>query len=321
MSDQPFVRMGHKPLLTPDDLPFRANCVFNPGAVEVGGEVLLLLRIEAKEGTSHIRVARSTNGVDHWRIDDTQLLEPDLPEYPYEEWGCEDPRVTQIGPEKWIIAYTAYSRYGPAVALATTKDFVSVERLGAVLSPTNKDAAVFPEKFDGRAMMLHRPVTAGYEHIWHVTSNCDDYTHWCLPGVVMPQRGGPWWDGLRVGVGAPPIKTEQGWLMIYHGVKEMGGNPVYRLGLALLDKENPKKLLARASDWVFGPEAEFEQKGLIPNVVYTCGAIPRGDEIWMYYGAADTVVGLAVAKTQDLLDFVREHDYLHVVGRQKGMPE
>lgn len=87
MSDQPFVRMGHKPLLTPDDLPFRANCVFNPGAVEVGGEVLLLLRIEAKEGTSHIRVARSTNGVDHWRIDDTQLLEPDLPEYPYEEWG------------------------------------------------------------------------------------------------------------------------------------------------------------------------------------------------------------------------------------------
>lgn len=127
--------------------------------------------------------------------------------------------------------------------------------------------------------------------------------------MLLPARGGPWWDGLKVGSGAPPIKIDNGWLVIYHGVKEMGERPIYRLGLALLDRENPRSVVARSSDWVFAPETEYEQRGLVPGVVYTCGAIERGGEIWMYYGAADTVVGLAIAKTSDLLDFVSEHDY------------
>jgi len=320
MSYEPFVRIGHRPLLTPDSLRFRANGIFNPGVAEVDGEIVLLLRIEECRGISHIRVAKSENGVDDWRIADRPLLEPDLPEFPFEEWGCEDPRVTQTGPREWLIAYTAYSRYGPAVALAMTSDFETVKRLGVVLAPTNKDAAVFPEKIDSRWMMLHRPVTGGYEHIWYVT--CEhDFDDWSLPGMLMPQRGGPWWDGLKIGVGAPPIRTDEGWLLIYHGAKEMGHRPVYRLGLALLDPENPRKVLARSTDWVFGPDADYEQQGLVPGVVYTCGALCRRDELWMYYGAADTVVGLAVAKTDSLVKFVKEHDYLGVVGREKGMEE
>jgi predicted GH43/DUF377 family glycosyl hydrolase len=143
--------------------------------------------------------------------------------------------------------------------------------------------------------------------------------YWSAPGVLLPERGGPWWDGLRVGVGAPPIKTKEGWLLIYHGVKEAAGHPIYRLGLALLDLENPRKVIARSSDWCFGPQAEFETHGLVPNIVYTCGAIPRGDELWMYYGAADTVVGLAITKIQTLLDFVQEHDFICYVGLEKGM--
>jgi predicted GH43/DUF377 family glycosyl hydrolase len=137
--------------------------------------------------------------------------------------------------------------------------------------------------------------------------------------VLLEERGGPWWDGLRIGVGAPPLLTDEGWLLIYHGVKDMAGHGVYRLGLALLDRDNPRKVLARASRWVFAPEADFEQRGLVPNVVYTCGALLRGDDVLMYYGAADTVVGLATAKLPALLDFVRQHDYLHVVGPGKGM--
>ena len=312
-----FARHGNKPLITPSDLPCEADAVFNPGATIANGEVVLLLRIEDRKGTSHIYVARSANGVDGWRISAQPLLEADLPEYPFEEWGCEDARVTQIAPRKWLIAYTAYSRYGPAVALATTEDFETVTRLGIALSPTNKDATVFPEPFDGSWIMLHRPVTGGQEHIWHASS--PDLANWSLPGVLLPQRSGPWWDGLRVGVGAPPLKTDRGWLLIYHGAKEMGVHPVYRLGLALLDLKNPRRVLARASEWAFAPAANYEQRGLVPNVVYTCGAILRGDEVWMYYGAADTVVGLAVAKVRDLLDFVREHDFLHRIGRQKGM--
>jgi predicted GH43/DUF377 family glycosyl hydrolase len=305
-------------LLTPDSLPCNANAVLNPGVVEASGEIVLLLRVEDRRGISEIRVAKSSNGIDGWKIAEKPLLEPDLPRYPYEEWGCEDARVTQVEPGKWLIAYTAYSRYGPAVALATTEDFETADRIGIVLSPTNKDATIFPQQFNGSWIMLHRPVTGGQEHIWYACA-VNDLTHWSFPGILLPERGGPWWDGVRIGVGAPPIRTDDGWLLIYHGVKEMGNHPVYRLGVALLDLENPRKVLARASEWVFAPEADYEQRGLVPSVVYTCGSITRGDETWMYYGAADTVVGLAVAKTQDLLAFVHEYDYLHRIGRGKGM--
>ncbi|HOK54868.1 MAG TPA: glycosidase [Armatimonadota bacterium] len=318
MIPQPFKRHPNNPLITPSELPIPANAALNPGVAELDGEIILLIRIEDRRGISEIRTARSKNGVDGWVIADKPLIEPDLPEYPYEEWGCEDARVTRIGPRKWIIAYTAYSRYGPSVALATTTDFESIERLGIVLPPTNKDATVFPHQFDNLWVMLHRPVTGGQEHIWYACAE-HDLTHWTAPGVLLPERGGPWWDGLRIGVGAPPIQTEEGWLLIYHGVKEIGNRPIYRLGLALLDINRPRKVLARASDWVFAPEAHYEQSGLLPGVVYTCGAVPVGDEIWMYYGAADTVIGLAIAKTRDLLDFVWKYDYIKQIGRQKGM--
>lgn len=318
MDDSLFVRVKNEPILTAKDLPVNANGVFNPGAVEVDGETVLLLRIEERRGVSQIRVARSKNGVDNWRIAGEPLLEPDRPECPFEEWGCEDPRVTQVGPRLWAIAYTAFSSYGPAVAIALTSDFDSVTRLGIMLSPMNKDSAVFPEQFDGHWIMLHRPVTGVEEDIWYASSP-GNLLNWSQPGLLMPQRGGPWWDGIRIGVGCPPIRTDEGWLLIYHGVKEMAVSPLYRIGVALLDLKDPRKVLARASEWVFSPEAEFEQHGNTPNVVFTCGATVRGDEVWMYYGAADTCVGLATAKVSDLLDFVHEKDFLHCIRREKGM--
>lgn len=320
MRNRIFTRTPGGPLLIPDDLPFEVNCVLNPGVAEFESEVILVLRIEDRQGISHLRVARSQNGIDQWRFDDHPLLEPDLPDYPFEEWGCEDARVTQLDHHEWIIAYTAYSRYGPAVALAVTHDFQSATRLGVMLPPTNKDAAVFPQRFDNHWIMLHRPVTGLQEHIWHVSSQ-HDLDHWGDPGVLLPERGGPWWDGLRIGVGTPPMLTDEGWLLIYHGVKDMANRPVYRLGAALLDLENPRKVLARASEWCFAPETDYEQRGLVPNVVYTCGALLRGDELWMYYGGADTVVGLATAKVRDILRFIWETDYLGKIGREKGMYE
>jgi len=317
MSQSIFKRHSNEPLLKPSDMPIEANAVFNPGAVEVGGEVILLLRIEDQTGISQIRVARSANGVDGWKIADKPLLEPDLPQYPYEEWGCEDARVTQIRANEWIIAYTAYSRYGPAVALALTSDFEEAERLGIMLSPTNKDATVLPEKLRDSWFMLHRPVTGSEEDIWYASS--PTMVNWSQPGILMAQRGGPWWDSVRIGVGGPPLKTDDGWLLIYHGVKKMGVDSLYRLGLAMLDKDDPRKVLLRASRWIFAPEAPFEMNGLLPNVVFTCGAIVRGDEVWMYYGAADTFVGLATAKLSELVDFVKRHDFLCKIKPEKGM--
>ena len=139
-----FVRSKANPIIKPADLPLNVNGVLNPGVALVGKEVVLLLRIENRRGISGLYVARSANGVDEWRIEPQALLEPRLAEYPYEKWGCEDARVTQIGSHTWMIVYTAYAPFGPGVAIAKTEDFVSVERLGLVMAP-NKDATLFPE--------------------------------------------------------------------------------------------------------------------------------------------------------------------------------
>lgn len=313
-----FRRPVDRPIFTLQDLDHPASAVLNPGVAELDGEVVLLLRVEDLTGISHIRVARSKNGVDGWKLDEGILLEPDIPAYPLEEWGCEDARVTRISPTEWVIAYTAYSRYGPAVALAKTSDFLTAQRLGVVLSPENKDAAVFPDPFEDTWYMLHRPVSSGREHIWYACSH-GDLGHWGQPGVLVPERGGPWWDSHKVGVGAPPFRTDDGWLLIYHGVKQMALGLVYRLGVVLLDLENPRHVLDRSARWIFGPEAHYEMTGLAPNVVYTCGTLQRGDETWMYYGAADTSIGLAIAKTQDIVDFALEYDYVSRVGLEKAM--
>jgi predicted GH43/DUF377 family glycosyl hydrolase len=171
MNHDLFVRSEANPILKPTDLPFSVNGVLNPGVALVDGEVVLLLRIENRRGISALYVARSANGVDNWRIEPQALLEPRLAEYPYEKWGCEDPRLTQIGEHTWMIAYTAYSPYGPGVALAKTEDFISIERLGLVMSPNNKDATLFPEKINGSWLMLHRPVTGSGEHVWYASSD------------------------------------------------------------------------------------------------------------------------------------------------------
>jgi predicted GH43/DUF377 family glycosyl hydrolase len=298
-----FLRQGVGPLMAPDQMPCEANAVLNPGVADLGDEVLLLLRIENKDGISHIRVARSPNGVDGWQFADKPLLEPGTPDFPYEEWGCEDARVTKLNEKEWVIAYTAYSGEGPTIALATTSDFEHVTRLGPAFLPGNKDAALFPGKLGGRHYMLHRPDIGGRENIWYA-STPHRLTQWSQPGLLMTTRGGPYWDSQRVGAGCPPICTDCGWLLIFHGTKQMGSRSIYRLGVALLDLQDPTKVIARSNDWVFAPQAEFEQQGLMPGVVFTCGALVRGDEIWMYYGASDTWVGLAVGRIQHLLDLL-----------------
>jgi predicted GH43/DUF377 family glycosyl hydrolase len=140
------------------------------------------------------------------------------------------------------------------------------------------------------------------EHIWSAYS--PDLVHWGEPHCVLPELGGAAWDGAKVGAGPPPILTELGWLLIYHGVKAYGGQLVYRTGVALLEKDRPHKVVARSRNWIFQAEAPYEMSGLTPNVVFPTGLLIRGDELWMYYGAADTCVCLATAKLDEILAFV-----------------
>jgi predicted GH43/DUF377 family glycosyl hydrolase len=299
-------RAANNPIITAADLPYRANAVFNPGAARVGEETVLLLRVEDLRGISHLQVARSLDGMTAWRFDAEPLLRPHE-QHPEEVWGCEDPRLTWLPErEEWAIAYTAYSRRGPLVSLAMTRDFREVRRLGPVMPPEDKDAALFPRRIGGRWAMIHRPSPLrGGAHMW--ISYSPDLRHWGDHALLLEARDGAWWDAGKIGLGPPPIETPDGWLVLYHGVHMTAGGPIYRVGFTLLDLEDPTIVLRRSDEWVFGPREPDEGAGDVNRVVFPCGWIvdELRDEVRMYYGAADARIGLATARLSAVLDYVR----------------
>ncbi len=309
---QPFPELFHRhadnPILTACDWPYPAHTVFNAGACQVGAETILLVRVEDRRGHSHLTVARSNDGISNWRIDEKPSFAPSPDQFPEEAWGVEDPRLTWVEDrDEWLIAYTAFSNSGPLVSLASTKDFSTFKRLGPVMPPDDKDAAVFPRRFGGRYAMLHRPVSAGSSgaHIW--LSFSPDLKHWGDHHVLMHARKGAWWDANKIGLSPPPLETAVGWLMLYHGVRHTPGGCLYRLGLALLDLENPSKVLRRSDDWIFAPEEPYERQGDVNGVVFPCGWVSdkASGEIRIYYGGADSCIALATAQVTELLDYLR----------------
>jgi predicted GH43/DUF377 family glycosyl hydrolase len=302
-----FTRHPSNPLLTADDWPTPVNVVFNPAAAEVDGETVLLARVEALTGISELTVARSSNGVDGWRIASEPLLAP-ANGIESERWGFEDARAVWIDElDRYAITCTAYGPAGPAVYLATTKDFLTVERRGIVINPEDKNAALLPERVDGKWILFHRPTTGfGIAHPGIALSRSPDLVSWSPPEMVLEPRDGAWWDSLRIGIGPPLLKTEHGWLLINHGVKETVGGAIYRLGLALLDLEEPTRVLRRAPEWIFAPQAPYERQGDVGNAVFPCGVLhdTASGELRLYYGAADTSICLATARLDELLDAV-----------------
>jgi beta-1,4-mannooligosaccharide/beta-1,4-mannosyl-N-acetylglucosamine phosphorylase len=303
-----FVRYNRNPILTVDDWPYRAHSVFNPAAVIVDGTTLLMVRVEDHRGFSHFTIARSKNGVDGWEIDPEPTFSPDPVSYPEEIYGIEDPRITYIDEMgKWAVAYTAFSDSGPLTALAFTKDFRNFDRVGASMPPENKDSALFPVRFNGRWAMLHRPVSlisGAKANIW--ISFSPDMKYWGEHEVLLYAREGGWWDANKIGLSPQPIRVSDGWLIMYHGVRQTTAKASYRLGLALLDSDDPRKVLHRSEGWVFGPREMYERSGDVNDVVFPCGWVLVDDEIRIYYGSADTSVSLATAKVRDVLKYIHQ---------------
>jgi predicted GH43/DUF377 family glycosyl hydrolase len=304
-----FIRHLHNPILSAKDWPYPVNTVFNPGVAIFENRVLLLARVEDRRGFSHFAKAVSENGVVNWMIDKQPTYETDPLNYPEEAWGVEDPRITRLDEiDKWAITYTAFSKYGPMVSLALTKDFHAFERMGSILPPEDKDAALFPRKIGGKWILIHRPAAASYvpgTHIW--ASSSDDLKHWSDNRILIPARMGAWWDAGKVGLAAQPLETPDGWLILYHGVRQTATGSLYRLGLALLDLENPFQILRRSDEWVFGPREKYEKEGDVGGAVFPCGWIldHATGKIRMYYGAADTCIALATANLNDLLGYIK----------------
>ena len=304
-----FHRHKLNPILTATDWPYPINSVFNAGATLLpDGTTLLLCRVEDRRGLSHLCAARSVYGVDDWQIDPQPTLLPDPDNYPEELWGIEDPRITYV-PElnKYAIVYTAFTRGGPGVALALTEDFSHFERYGMIMPPEDKDAALFPHRIGGYWALIHRPVSYLGGHMW--ISYSPDLRHWGSHKLMLEARRGGWWDANKIGLSSPPIETPQGWLVIYHGVRQTAAGSLYRLGLALFDLHTPESCLKRSDEWIFGPEEPYEQHGDVGYVVFPCGATvaPDGDTIHLYYGAADTSIALATGSVRALLEWLEQH--------------
>ena len=242
---------------------------------------------------SHIRIARSKNGVD-FKIDDEPFLSSD---YFYEEYGIEDPRITFVD-GYYYINYSSSSRHGVFTCLARTNDFVTVEKLGIMFMPDNKDVVIFPQKINGKFCVFNRPVSAYFQRpeIW--LSYSDDLLTFGNHKLLCDLREDHF-DSCRIGASCVPFLTEKGWLEIYHGCAE---GDKYCLGALLLDKDDPSKIIARSEQPILYPEKPYEVDGFMPNVIFSCGATVDGDSVHIYYGACDECICLATLSVKEILN-------------------
>jgi predicted GH43/DUF377 family glycosyl hydrolase len=298
-----FERCKDNPIINSEHLNYPANSVFNPAAVRVDNKYFLFLRVEDLSGLSHLVGAYSSDGITDWEIDElTKFIAPGA------GWGVEDPRIVWLSPFCcWAITYTHYSPIGAAVGLIVTENFHNYIPLGIILPPNNKDAALFPEPIDGRWYILHRPY-GPRKDIWIAYSPVgnnykkDNLRYWGGHKPLIIADGSPRWDGQHLGVNTPPLKTEYGWLVCYHGVKQYGSNLIYRLGLILLDLNNPTVVTHRTREPVMTPQFDYEKRGDVDQVVFPCGWIIDDDGfLRLYYGAADSCVAMARAPLEDVL--------------------
>jgi predicted GH43/DUF377 family glycosyl hydrolase len=327
----------------PSRAGFRVECLLNPGVFRFGGRTFLLVRVAERPEPvpGRVRIPFLRDGepqVLDVAADDPDLNTSDPREYKYrgegylstvshlrlfesadgrrfedtgrqwhgegehESFGIEDCRVSTLDDGRYALTYTAVSANGYGVGLRTTRDWRTFTHEGIILPPANKDAAIFESTVGGRHYCLHRPsgVIVGGHYIW--LGESPDLVHWGGHRCVARTRPGEW-DGLRVGAGAAPIRTERGWLAIYHGA---GAGSRYCLGALLLDGEAPWRVKGRSREPVMEPVADYERTGFFGNVVFTNGHVVDGDTVTVYYGAADSVICGATFSLTEILDSLND---------------
>ena len=299
-------RFDKNPILTKDDIPYPVETVHNAGAVKHNGRYVLLFRSHRRTGRSIIGLADSDDGFS-FRVHPEPFLEPanDGAFAEYEEFGVEDCRICPID-GAYLLTYSAYSRHGVRIALASTKDFRQVERIALITQADARNVVIFPEKFDGRYVRLDRPHSEiSPWSIW--ISFSPDLVHWGDSKVVMKPVQYHW-DEMKIGPGATPIKTDRGWLHIYHGVFPTMDGSVYRLGVALHDLKDPSRIIGVGDEWILQPQDPWEVTGYVHNVIFTCGAIPEDDgTVKIYWGGADEVMCAGTARIDDLVNLCLDH--------------
>lgn len=294
-------RYKNNPILTKDDVPYPVATVHNAGIVKHDGMYIMIFRSHKMNGRSILGKAISDDGF-NFNVDKQPFMTPatDGIFKDYEEYGIEDPRIVLMEGE-YLITYSAYSRYGVRIGLAKTTDFKKIERFSLITEADYRNVVIFPEKFNGLYARLDRPHSEiSPWAIW--ISYSPDLKFWGESKMIMKPMQYHW-DEMKIGPGAPPIKTPRGWLNIYHGVFPTMDGSVYRLGVALHDLHDPAKIIAVGDDWILQPDEPYEITGYVHNVVFTCGAVAENDgKLKLYWGGADKVMCVGEANIEELVD-------------------
>ena len=295
-------RYAKNPILTADDMPFTCSGIYNSGVVKFNGKYLMLCRVESIDISNYFIPAISEDGY-HFKVSKKPISLPRDEEFKkYTEEMIYDPRITEID-GVYYICFAAHSSYGVRIGMLKTKDFEKFNSCGFISEPDNRNGVLFPEKINGLYARLDRPILPDDRgDIW--ISYSPDLVFWGKSKCVFKRGLHGHWYWKKIGPGAVPIKTNKGWLEIWHGVHVMAGYQyVYHLGAMLLDLEDPSIVIARAKAPILSPREPYERVGLTSNVVFTSGAIlEENGEVKIYYGGADTVQCVATARVEDLVE-------------------
>ena len=285
--------------------------VFNSAVVPFEGGYAGVFRADRKDGKAKLHVGRSRDGL-KWEIDDAIIPWVDESGKPYPTDYAYDPRVVRIGADHYVVWCTEFGG-GPALGLGRTRDFRTFVRMENSFLPCNRNGVLFPRKVNGKYLMLTRPSDTGHTPFGDVfLSESPDLVHWGVHRKVMSRGGSGWWQATKIGAGAVPIETTEGWLLFYHGVVTTCNGYVYSMGAALLDLEEPSRVLYRTRDYLLTPERDYETVGFVPNVVFPCATLADAatGRIAIYYGAADTHVAVAYGRLEEIVERLKTESEL-----------
>ncbi|MCI2049649.1 MAG: glycoside hydrolase family 130 protein [Lachnospiraceae bacterium] len=303
--NQPLWRYSGNPVIGRDPLP-GVSRIFNSAVMPYEGKFIGVFRGEQTNGIPYIYLGHSDDAI-HWNFDGQKIRFRDeegrdlMPLYAY------DPRLVKVDDTYYIIWCGDF--YGAAIGVAKTKDFKEFVRIENPFIPFNRNAVLFPRKIHDRYMMLSRPSDSGHTPFGDIfLSESPDMVYWGRHRHVMG-KSPEWWESVKIGGGAAPIETSEGWLLFYHGVSSICNGFVYSIGGAILDIDEPSKVKYRCETYLLTPEEIYEEKGFVPGVCFPCAAICDADsgKIALYYGAADTNVGLAFTRLDDIIDYIKDH--------------
>ena len=301
----PVWRYSANPIIPRDLLPC-SNSIFNSAVVPWEGKFAGVFRIDHKTRVQYLHTGRSEDAI-RWEVElDPIRFECDEPEIGRFEYGY-DPRCCWIEDRYYVTWCNGYHA-APTIGVAWTKDFQTYHQLENAFLPCNRNGVMFPRKIDGNFAMLSRPSDMGHTPFGEIYySESPQMCYWGKHRWVMSTRGG--WESTKVGAGPIPIETTEGWLLIYHGVLTSCNGFVYSTGVALLDLDQPWKVIARARPYILSPHTDYECVGDVPNVAFPGAALAdaASGRIAMYYGAADTVIALAFAQVDELIDFAKKN--------------